>query len=82
MLIRYLKDVSICYDGIHVTHEHAGSIKDIKESLANIFISSGRAELLKLTKDESKKIKEYDNKAIKSYENKSVKRGRPKKAKK
>lgn len=73
MLIRYLTDVKIAYDGINVTHEKKGVEKNVAERIADALIADGRAEIVAKEEPKSdKKLKQYDNKMVDSYENKSV----------
>jgi hypothetical protein len=79
MLVKYLQDCPIAYDGIHIIREKKGNKKNVDNAIANRLILAGKAEVFK-NMPEQKKVKEYEDKQVKDYENKaSVKRGRPKK---
>ena len=86
MLIKFLTDVEICYDGINPVIEKEGTEKEVYNDLALRLINSGRAEMAKkpVEKDKKvvkKKVKDYEDKSIKSYENKAVEKEEVKKAK-
>jgi hypothetical protein len=84
MLIRFLQNFSIAYDGINIINEKKNTKKNVQDDIAKRLILCGKAETYRVLPESSsgnKQVKEYENKQIKNYENKkeSVKRGRPKK---
>jgi hypothetical protein len=77
MLVEYIKDIPICYDGMTRTDEKVGNIVQVEDNLAKALVKSERVKVFK--RPEEKMVEPYEDKMIKTYENKSVKRrGRPK----
>lgn len=78
MLVRYLKDMPICYNGRTRTEEKKGNEVEVRDELAERLILSESVEKVEQNKQEVKKqIKFYEDKQVKTYSNKKV--GRPRK---
>lgn len=85
MLVRYLKNRSIAYDGIHTKYEKKGNEVEVKDIIAERLIKRGDVEKVGIFNKKEKNQKKndsYDNKMYKKYENKVINKKRSKKIEK